>query len=267
MFMVVKNNLKYLGLCVRNNIKTAAMYPVNFWIQVVFMMLNNGFFLIGWSVVFLINGGDINGVNMEDVMYLWSIPTIAFGVAYFLFGGVTTISQSMITGGFDVYMLQPKYPLITILTSKSIFAAVGDLLYGILMLLLATHFEIGKILIGLLLGIISSTIYLSMEIIIRSLSVWLGDTDLIAERYINTLLITLSTYPERIYPTVVKIIAYTIIPSAYMAFVPIHIVEFWDISSFIIFITAIFFFSGLAIFVFHKAIARYESGNQIAMKD
>lgn len=27
------------------------------------------------------------------------------------------------------------------------------------------------------------------------------------------------------------------------------------------------FFSGLAIFVFHKAIARYESENQIAMKD
>lgn len=111
MLMVVKNNLRFFLQALKVSIMSAVEYKTSFIIQTIFMCINNGFFLIFWNVVFGINNGNMNGVSFNNILYLYSIPIISYGVAYFFFGGVTNINQFIITGQMDSFMLQPKSPL------------------------------------------------------------------------------------------------------------------------------------------------------------
>lgn len=90
------------------------------------------------------NNGNVNGVEFNNVLLLWSIPVISYGVTYFFFGGVVNINTFIITVQMDSYMLQPKYAFLNVLTSKCMFAACSDLIYGIVIGAIATNFDIKK---------------------------------------------------------------------------------------------------------------------------
>ena len=89
-------------------------YRTSFIVQALFMFVNNGFYLIFWNVVFGISNNQINGIEMKEIYYLWSIPTISYGIVYMLFGGISTISKNVVTGGMDSYLTQPKNVFINI---------------------------------------------------------------------------------------------------------------------------------------------------------
>lgn len=267
MLTVVKKSLKYLFANLKCNIKASKTYKLNFIIDTIFMFINNSSFLVFWWTIITASGGDANGIYLNEIMYLWGIPTISYGVAYFFFEGVCDINRLFITGTMDTYLLQPKHPLIGIMTSKCRFSAFGDLIYGIVMILFATNFDVLKIILCILLGIFGSTIYLSLEIIVRSIAVFLGDTESLAERYIYTMFLNFSIYPEKIYPKFMKVLLYGIIPSAYVAFVPVSIVEKFNIVTLIMFIAAILIFPIISIVVFNKSVKHYESGNNTLLRE
>lgn len=270
MSMVVKNiinNVNFFAKATLCSIKSAMEYKVSFIVQSIFMFINNGFWLIFWLVIFNANSGDINGVKFDTILYLWSIPVISFGIAYFFFGGSDNINNYIISGQMDSYMLQPKNPLLNILTSKCRFSAFGDLMYGIVLGLIVVKFNILQFLLLLVLGIFGSIFYISTNIILRSLSVWLGDTELIAQKYIYSVLTTFSIYPEQLFSGILKVILYTIVPVGYMAYMPINIVAKFDIVSTIYVFIAGAVYMITAIIVFNKAMKNYESGNTISMRN
>ncbi len=270
MLMVVKNiinNLKFFVNAISCSIKSAMEYKISFLMQSVFMFINNGFWLVFWIIVFQTNGNNINGVTIDTILYLWSIPVISFGIAYFFFGGTNNINSYIISGQMDSYMLQPKHPLLNILTSKCNFSAFGDLMYGIILGLIVVKFNILSFLLILMFGIFGSIFYISTSIILRSISVWLGDTELIAKRYNDSLLITFSLYPEKLFTGVLKVILFTLVPVGYMAYMPINIVIKFDLASVLCVLTAGIIYITIAILVFNKAMKSYESGNTISMRN
>ncbi len=270
MLMVAKsilNNLRFFVKAVKCSIKSAMEYKISFITQSIFMFLNNGVWLLFWGIIFNVNGSDINGVTFNSILYLWSLPVISFGIGYFFFGGMDNISNYIISGQMDSYMLQPKHPLLNVLTSKCNFSAFGDLIYGLIIGLFAVNFDIVRYIILILLGVLGSTIYISTSVIFRSISVWFGDTDVIAKKYTDTLLTTFSIYPEQIFSSTIKIILYTVIPVGYMAFMPINFVITFNIIYLIYTIIGCIVFMIVAIIVFNKAMKCYESGNTISMRN
>jgi ABC-2 type transport system permease protein len=270
MLMVVKNiinNFRFFLKAVECSVKSAMEYKISFMIQSIFMFMNNGFWLVFWLVIFNTSGDNINGVTFDTILYLWSIPVISFGIGYFFFGGSDNINKYIISGQMDSYMLQPKHPLLNILTSKCNFSAFGDLMYGIVLGLIVVKFNILQFLLLLLFGAFGTVFYVSTSIIIRSLSVWLGDTELIAKKYTDSLLTTFSIYPEKLFTGILKVILYTVVPVGYMAYMPINIVIKFDLVSLICVFTAGIVYLTLAVFVFNKAMKNYESGNTISMRN
>ncbi len=261
------NNLRFFIKAVECSIRSSLEYKVSFLIQSIFMFINNGFWLLFWIIIFNANGDNINGVTMDTILYLWSIPVISFGVAYFFFGGSDNINKYIISGQMDSYMLQPKHPLLNILTSKCNFSAFGDLMYGIMLGLIVSKFQILQFLIILLFGIFGSLFYISTSVILRSLSVWLGDTEQIAKNYSNSLLTTFSIYPEQLFKGILKIILYTVVPVGYMAYMPINVVTHVDIKSILCILISGIIYMFLAIVIFNKAMKSYESGNTISMRN
>lgn len=266
MLMVVKNNFKFFLQAIKVSIMSAMEYKTSFVIQTIFMFINNGFFLVFWNVIFSVNNGLVNGVGFNNILLLWSIPVISYGVTYFFFGGVVNINTFIITGQMDSYMLQPKYPLLNVLTSKCSFSACGDLIYGMVIGAIATDFNLKRIFVILVFGIFGSIFYISTEVILRSLSVWLKDTEKIANRYKDSLLTTFSSYPEQIFSKGVKMLLYTVIPAAYISYLPMKLVYTFEFKYVCLIVLIGLLYLSVAIIIFNKAMKCYESGNIIAMK-
>ena len=164
------------------SIKSASEYKVSFITNTIFMMINNTIFLISWYVIFQ-NAGSDSAVNFKKVLSLWALSTISYGINYFFFGGVSNINRFLIDGDLDMYLTKPKNPLIAVLTSKCRFSACGDLIFGIIIAVYVSNSLIDFVQI-LVFGIYGTVFLLSIEIILRSLSVWLGDNYNISTRYI-----------------------------------------------------------------------------------
>lgn len=265
MLMEVKNNFRYIRRAIKCNLKSIVEYKISFILQTIFMFVNNGFFLIFWNIVFSINNNQTNGIEMKEIYYLWSIPTISYGIAYFLFGGISNIGKNIITGGLDSYLTQPKNVFINIVTSKCDFSACGDLLYGLVIGVAASN-NILDYLEILGYSLLGGIIIIATMTIIRSLAVFVGDIDDMAERYEHTFLINFSVYPEEIFGKFIKFMLYTIVPAGYIVHLPIKLIRSFSITKFLILIIAIAIYVIIAIIIFKKALKNYESGNAMALK-
>ena len=266
MLTAVKNNVRFFLQALKVSVKSAIEYKATFIIQTLFMFINNGFFLIFWSVIFNVNEGNVGNIEFNNIMLLWSIPVISYGITYFFFGGVSNLNTYIITGQMDSYMLQPKNPLFNVLTSKCYFSAFGDILYGVVIGIFAAKGNIINFLFILIFGIFGSLFYISTEIILRSISVWIKDTENIANKYKDTLMTTFSSYPEQIFSKGVKLVLYTVVPVAYIAYLPIKIIYVFNIKYLIITLIMGICYMLTSIFVFNKAMKFYESGNSICMR-
>ena len=172
-----KNLFRFLKMNIKCNILSALEYQKSFLIQSIFMFINNFFFLIFWFVVFNNNNGNIDGITMNDILYLWSIPTIAYGIAYFIFGGVYNLGKYLIEGTLDTFLIQPKNVILNVATSSASYSAFGDLMYGLVVGLFAVQGDILKYLVLVIMGIIASVFYVCTETILRLFAVWIGNTD------------------------------------------------------------------------------------------
>lgn len=265
MLMEVKNNIRYILYAIKCNVLSAMEYKKSFIVQTIFMFINNGFFLIFWKVVFGVNENNINGLEMRDILYLWSIPTISFGIAHFVFGGVKNLDKYIISGGLDSFLTQPKDAYINIITSNCDFSAFGDLLYGTCLAIYLSN-TLADFMIQILYSVIGAILIITTSTIIRSLAVWLGDVSQMAQTYEHTMLINFATYPEVIYGNVTKFLIYTIIPAGYMVHLPIKLIGRFNILGFLAILFATIMYIIIATMIFKKVLDKYESGNSMAMK-
>lgn len=266
MLTEAKNLFRFLKMNIKCNLLAAMEYKKSFLIQSIFMFINNAFFLVFWFIVFDVNDGSVNGIEMQDILYLWSLPTMAYGIAYFVFGGVYNLGKYLIEGTLDMFLVQPKNIILNVATSQSSFSAFGDLVYGMVVGIIAVQGDILKYILLIAISFIAAIFYVCTETIIRLLAVWIGNTDNIEHVYTNSLLINFSTYPEAIYGSFTKFLIYTIIPSAYIAFIPIKFVTTLNFSYFVILIAMAALYIGLTALICQKALKKYESGNGIGLR-
>ena len=260
----VVNNLRFLKNAVVTSIKSAKEYKVSFIIQTIFMAINNTAFLFSWYVIFKRAGGD-ELVNYSKMLELCAISTIGYGCTYFFFGGVQYINRFLIDGDLDIYLLKPKNILVNVLTSKCIFSACGDMLFGIIVSAIISKSVINFIQF-ICYGIYSMVFLLAVEIIYRSICVWIGDTENLASRIIFGIFITITTYPIEIFSFGIKLISFTIIPAYYAAHLPLQIIENFSIKKIAVFILSGILLLIFSVKLFNMALKRYESGNSISLR-
>lgn len=269
MLTVFKNfiqSLKYLWMCVSYNVKESVSNKKSFIIQTVAMFINNFVFILFWQVLFNNKGGSINGINIQDILYLWSIPTMGYGIAFFCFGGIDTLCKDIIDGNLDIYLTKPKNSLISTLTSRSILSAMGDFIFGVVCGLIAVRFNPLKILLMLFLGVLSGILTVSILTCVRLLCFWLGDISNAANKYTNSLFITLTIYPEQMFPSIIKLVMYTVIPAVYVAHVPVKLMNNFSFAVMGILLIATVFFTILMFVLYNKGLEKYESGNGVTRR-
>ena len=254
----LKSVLKYLGICIVANIKNAFSNKKSAIIQMLFMFLNNFMWLAFWFILFYnTEDGNINGTTLNDILYLWSIPSISFGLCLFLFGGVEELSYKIANKDLDMLLTKPKHSLISLITASSKMSALGDLLYGLFIGIFAVDFNILKYLESIGIAVIAAIILLGIFIIVHSLSFFFGDMSKTARIYTITLLLTFTIYPENMFTGVLKVLMYTLIPAMYIAHIPIAIIKEFSLFSLLLELAVAGIIVALALFTYEKGLKRY----------
>ena len=261
----MKKILRLFGLYFRSNLSAGMAYRGAFFMEVFGMALNNSAFIVFWRILFDRINTDIKGYGFSEVMYLWAFSAFGYGLAVVFLGNSTNLARSIYNGELDVYLLQPKPVLINFTASRMIVSGWGDLIFGLTLYLLAVKFSITGFLALIFGGIMMALVMTAMRIIYHSLSFFLGNSEDFALTA-QELLTSFAVYPGTIFSGPAKWILHTLVPVAFMIYLPAELARNFNMRSVLIILIAdiaIILFS--AVF-FRLGLRMYESGNKIGTR-
>lgn len=258
MLTVVKNHLRVCLLSIKYNIMREMLNKVTFLTNIVFMIINNATFIVQWIILFRIKE-DIGGYSMKEVMILWGLAASSFGLSRILFARAFSLPDLIINGKLDSYLVLPKNVLLSVATSATNTSAIGDFLYGLLVLCLFS-FSIRRLFLFLLFTVIAAIIQTSFALLLGSLSFWFVRADSFSGNMINCM-ISFSTYPDGIFQGMAKFLLFYIIPVGMTIYRPVHLIVSFDLSGFLYVLGYTVLILSAAVFVFYRGLRRYTSGS------
>ena len=259
----VVNQIKVMMLSLKYSMMREMLNKVTFLSNIIFMMLNNASFLIQWIILFALKD-NIGGNTMHEVFLLWGLAASTYGFARFFFLGAFDLAELITAGKIDSYLVQPKNVLISIITARSSSSALGDLLYGYIMLAVYGMTP-GNFALFTLFTICGGLILVNISVIFSSLSFWFGRTEALADQA-NTLMTNFATYPEGIFKGVTKVILFTIIPVGIVNYLPIRVMKMFDLKYTLIILAVTIVIALAAFIIFHKGLKRYSSSNLMSAR-
>ena len=251
MLTEVKNQLKIMILSTKYSLMREMLNKVTFFSNIIFMILNNASFIIQWIVLFSLKDS-FGGYQLKEVILLWGLAASTYGVSRFL-------SDTITNGKLDAFLVLPKNVLLSVITSDITVSALGDMLYGYIMLIIY-GITIKKFFVFTILSICGGLILTSISVIFSSLSFYITKADLISDTA-NSLMVYFATYPDSIFKGITKVILYTVVPVGISTYLPVHTIIDFNIYSFLIVIVLAIVFVTIAYMVFNRGLKKYSSSN------
>ena len=157
MLTAVKNQMRVCLLSVKYNIMREMVNKVTFLTNICFMLLNNATFLVQWFILLRLRE-DVGGYTMREIMLLWGLTATSFGLSHILFARVFSLSELIIKGKLDSFLVQPKNVLVSVLTSSTDISAIGDFLYGVVIVCICRP-GVGGFFLSLLFAVTGAVVF------------------------------------------------------------------------------------------------------------
>lgn len=263
MLMVVKNQLKVISLSFKYSLMKEMLNRTSFVTNVLFMVLNNACFIIQWIIIFSIKD-NFGGYTLRDVLLLWGIASSTYGFAHLFFENAFHLSSIINEGKLDSYLVQPKNVLLSSITSNIKVSAIGDLIYGLIVLLIYGA-TIKQLLLFTIFTITGGLIIVSVMIILNSLSFWINKADLIADVG-EQLIVQFATYPDTIFKGITRIILFYVLPIGIANYIPIWIIKSFNLNLFLLIVGITLLSIILANIIFNKGLKRYSGSNLMSAR-
>lgn len=258
MLMVVRNQIRVFILSVKYALMREMLNKVTFITNILFMILNNASFIVQWVILYSLKDS-VGGYEFNQVLLLWGLAAANYGFSRFFFNRAFSLSDLINNGKLDVYLVQPKNVLISSISNDVEPSAIGDIIYGYIMLFIS-GFTISKFILFTLFMICGGLILTSVSVILSSLSFWFSKSDIIADK-VNGIMTNFATYPDGIFKGFIKIMLFTIVPVGIASYIPVWVLNEFDIYLFLIVILVTILFVSLGFIVFYRGIKRYSSSN------
>ncbi len=258
MLTAVRNQARVTLLNIKYALMREMLNKTTFITNIVFMVLNNASFIIQWIILYSIKD-NVGGYAFKEVMLLWGIAAGSYGVSHFFFEKAYTLSDTITDGKLDVFLVQPKNVLLSAITSDVKTSALGDILYGLIMCLVAS-LTIPQLFLFLFFCISGGIVLTSFAVLLGSISFWFQKADMIADTG-NGLMTNFATYPDGIFKGFVKILLFTVVPVGLVNYIPIKVLISFQLELLLIILAFMIFMIILAYFVFYRGLRRYSSSN------
>lgn len=247
----MKNSSFALKL-LQTSIKDSAAKRSSFLLETVFILINNFTFFILW-VLFFNHFEEVRGWRLEEVSLVFGMSLFGWGFFSFFFGGLRSLSKKIIDGELDSFLLQPKPVLMHVMMSQCFPRGIGHMLTGFIFVIGA-----GYPFLGFLGMITAAIIFSSFTVIVHSLGFFLGQLDRLPMLYCDTLLL-FSGYPSNIYPAVMQVVIYTVIPAGLIGSLPVEVIKNFSWEKLLLLLSATFGMALFARWFFYKGLSRYVS--------
>ena len=250
--------MRVCALSVKYNIMREMVNKVTFLTNVGFMVLNNATFLVQWMILLRMRG-DVGGYTMREIMLLWGFMAASFGLSHILFARAFSLSDLIIKGKLDSFLVQPKNVLVSVLTSATDSSAIGDFLYGTA-LVCACKPGVGGFFLFLLLVVTGTVIFTAFAVLLGRLSVLCVRMDMLQHQIVMGI-VSFRTYPDGIFKGASRFFLYFIIPVGMAVWHPVHLMVSFDAGMFFTVAGYACVLLALAVAVFYRGLRRYASGN------
>lgn len=263
MLTVAKNQLKVTFLSFKYSLMREMLNKASFLSNVFFMILNNSCMVAQWFILFSLKD-EFGGYTMRHIFLLWGLAAGTYGVAHLFFDKSFNLSDLIVNGKLDAYIVQPKNILIGAITSDIKTSAIGDIIFAYIACFLYS-INIKVIFLFTLFNITGGLIIVGLAIILGSLSFWLRNSDLIADTGTSAM-IFFATYPDGIFHGLTKWILFTIIPVGIANYLPVRSMIYFDYKLIFINVLICILFIILAFIIFYRGLKRYASGNLMSAR-
>ena len=260
----MKKLLKLIWRYFKFNLSAQMEYRANFLIQTFGMIINDAFLLFFWWILFG-KVGVINNYGLDDMLLVYSVVTVSFGISQVFFGNLFNMTQIIINGELDSYLLLPQEPLSHLLVSRISLGALGDLIFGLALFFFTSYASLSNFVLLIIVSILASFVFTGFNIIFQSLTFYIGNATSLASVIPDSIL-TFSLNPHTLFTGVVRVILFTLIPSMYFSFIPVSIIKHFDGWSMFYLASAAVLFMTAGIVVFKRGLKKYESGNLIVKR-
>jgi len=249
----------------RFNLAANMAYRASFLIQSFGMMLNNSAFIIFWYFLFQRIGGQIQGYSFDDVMYLWALAALGFGMSVVLFGNAGYLSRLIYSGELDVYLLQPKAVLPNVLVSRMIVSGWGDIAYGIILFVATQPMTIRSWALFLIFSVLMMLVLTAVRVAYHTLTFFVGNAESFAQMA-SEMTITFMLYPGSIFKGAPMVVLHSLIPAALVGYLPVRIIREFDPLLVLFVLLGDAAVVAVSIGLFRLGLRRYESGNRMATR-
>jgi ABC-2 type transport system permease protein len=260
--MVAKKLIKFIWEYFKVNLSSAMEYRTSFFVQTIFMFLNDVVWVIFW-MLFFAKFTSVNSWAFGDLMIMQGIITLSWGISGIFFGNFGKLADLIIEGKLDFYLTLPKEELTHMLVSRAKFDAFGDVLFGLISFIV--FLPLTKTPLAILFVLLSTIIILSFGVILGSISFFIGNSSELARTGMMSIL-SFASYPFSSFTGMTKFVLLTLIPAGFITGVPVELLKRFNIDWFLILLGFTIVFAIVAIVIFKKGVRRYESGNLINVR-
>jgi ABC-2 type transport system permease protein len=246
-----------LGLA---NLRSELVRPWNVALLATFMALNNFVWFCVWWLFFGL-AGDVRGWTLRDVTEIYGILAVAYGIYATFFGGARNVALFVQNGALDVYLGRPRSPLLGVLFSRCDPTGFGDIASGAILIAWAAG-GATELLLALVFATLGASVVVSVYVAINCLAFWTSARPRLCDQLFESFL-QFAMVPQIGLPVFVKVLLYTVLPAAFVAFVPVEILRSFSLGEAAATVAAAVVFPGLAAGVFRLGLRRYASGNRV----
>lgn len=247
------------------NLASAMAYRTTFILQASFMFLNDAFWLFIWWVL-LNNFPTIAGWGMGEILLMYGLSAGGYGVMAIFAANATRLSQMISEGQLDYYLALPKNVLVHALISRTQFDAVGDFTFGLVAIAIGCSMTHTSFLLALLFMLTAAMVLSGFQVIMNSLAFFIGRSQEFSDQ-IGMSAVTFSMYPGGIFKGFARFLVFFIIPAGFVTHLPIETLRSFSLRNTLAIVAAAFIIWALAVLIFNRGLRKYESGNQMALRD
>ena len=104
--------VRFVRALVGVNLRAALEYRVSFLTGVLFMAINDGMWIVFWTLIFS-RFPVLRGWELTDIVTMWAVVAAGFGLATGVFGNCRPEGARVIVEGrLDYHLALPKNPLL-----------------------------------------------------------------------------------------------------------------------------------------------------------
>jgi ABC-2 type transport system permease protein len=245
-----------LGLA---NLRSEFVRPWNAALLATFMALNNFVWFAVWGLFFGL-AGDVRGWTLRDVTEIYGILAVAYGIYAAFFGGARNVALFVQNGGLDVYLGRPRSPLLGVLFSRCDPTGFGDIVSGTILIAWAAA-TTTELLFALVFAALGASVVVAVYVTINCLAFWTSARPRLCDQLFESFL-QFAMVPQIGLPVFVKVLLYTVMPAAFIAFVPVEILRSFSFGKAAAVVVAAVVFPAIAARVFRLGLRRYASGSR-----